>query len=73
MNFLSGFFVLKKMRSSLYHFLKTKKRIGAQLVSIVFAVALSWQYNRIISNKTFLFHLLFMKKKHPNEGDAHGV
>jgi hypothetical protein len=41
MNFSSGFFVLKKMRSSLYHFFKTKKTIGAQLVSIVFAVAVS--------------------------------
>jgi hypothetical protein len=41
MNFSSGFFVLKKMRSSLYHFFKTKNTPRAQLVRIVFAVAVS--------------------------------
>jgi hypothetical protein len=41
MNFSSGFFVLKKMRSSLYHFFKTKNTPRAQLVWIVFAVAVS--------------------------------
>jgi hypothetical protein len=41
MNFSSGFFVLKKMRSSLYYFFKTKNTLGAQLVRIVFAVVVS--------------------------------
>jgi uncharacterized protein YozE (UPF0346 family) len=39
--FSSGFFVLKKMRSSFYHFFKTKNTPRAQLVRIVFAVAVS--------------------------------
>jgi len=41
MNFSSGFFVLKKMRSLLYHFFKTKNTPRAQLLRIVFAVAVS--------------------------------
>jgi len=41
MNFSSGFFVLKKIRSALYHFFKTKNTLLAQLVRIVFAVAVS--------------------------------
>jgi len=41
MNFSSGFFVLKKIRSSLYPFFKTKNTPRAQLLRIVFAVAVS--------------------------------
>ena len=40
MNFSSGFF-FKKMRSSLYHFFKTKNTPRALLVRIVFAGAVS--------------------------------
>jgi hypothetical protein len=41
MNFSSGFFVLKKIKSSLYHFFKTKNTLRAQLVRIVFAAVVS--------------------------------
>ena len=40
-DYSSGFFVLRKKRSLLYHFLKTKNTLRASLVRIVFAGAVS--------------------------------
>jgi hypothetical protein len=47
--FSSGFFVLKKMRSLLFDFLKTKKTMGTSLMRIVFAgvVSIGEIYNPI--------------------------
>ena len=69
MNFSSGFFVLKKIRSSLYPFFKTKNTPRAQLLRIVFAVAVSTRdmqsliarinHNPVEFRQSYLFWISF--------------